>query len=661
MKPIKLEAVNFLSWVSLKYNFEDQVIALSGDNKTEEDQGGNGSGKSSLQQMIYYAYTGNSLRNVVDKKLIRRGESEAWVCLETYCPQRKEKLEIKRTISLKGSSKLSIKINDAPISFANVVDGNRFIIGWLAISPEDLKSYYIICKECYKSFFRASNTEKLALISRFINFSHIDKAKDVIATQVDALNALKRVSEKESDTLLGKRSVYEEQLITEKNRDLEKERKDRVAVYESRIEDLASEVETIDKSIEERNKNFSSLNQQVSQKEEILKLLENQRKDLPEVDSFKETLLELKTELASLKIKQNSYIERQEINATERGRVKQALQKVHVHLAGKITCPKCKYEFLTLKETSLEEELKKQKKLFEEDKQLAEKDVVFEKQLKEYEDIISEYIAAKNDVEEEEDKAKAKIRELENKIANAKAELNSVRLSMKSITERNNTALGLLEDRAKEIENLEKKINLIDEEIKETDTKPIEDKIAEMSRKISAEEKKIVEINEKIFEKNQWVNRFKDFKMYLAIEQIKNIQVQANLILQKEKSDLRLIIESFKKDSKGNVKEEITPYVFRDQAESFWYYSGGERARVEIALILAMQTLINATNPYGGLKLLYLDEITEGLSEEGLYNVIEALGFVQYPVLITTQVSNQNVKCAALKIEKVDGISRIVS
>lgn len=660
MKPINLEAKNFLSWAHLKYSFEDRVIALSGDNKTEEDQGGNGSGKSGIQQMIYYAYTGNNIRNVLDRKLVRRGTEEAWVLLETYCPQRKETLEIQRTIPIKGSSKLSLKINGNPVNFANVMDGNRFILEWLAISPEDLKSYYIICKECYKSFFRSSNTEKLALISRFINFSYIDETKDVINSQIDALNAKKRSYEQEKNILEGKLIVYSEQLEKELNRDLKKEREEKIASYEAKIHALADEVETIDKGIEERNQTYNELSRKAAEKEEFLKLLENKRKDLPDITSFQETIKELKDELFQLKESQNTYLNKQEINNHTRGKIKQELQKIHINLAGKITCPKCKHEFLTLKDTSLELELAKQKKLFKEDKDLAARDVEITNQLKEYEAVISDYIAAKNSVEEEEEEARDKIRGLENQISSATSDLSSVRLKMKSITERNENALTLLEDRAKEVENLEKKINQVDEEIKDIDTKFIEDKITEITGNIKVESDKITEITDQIFKKNQWINRFKEFKMYLAIEQIKNIQAQANTILQKERSDLRLIIESFKKDSKGNVKDEITPYVFREQAESFWYYSGGERARVEIALILAIQTMINATNRYGGLKLLYLDEITEGLSEEGLYNVIEALNFIQYPVLITTQVSNQNVKCAALKVEKVDGISRVV-
>lgn len=45
------------------------------------------------------------------------------------------------------------------------------------------------------------------------------------------------------------------------------------------------------------------------------------------------------------------------------------------------------------------------------------------------------------------------------------------------------------------------------------------------------------------------------------MEQIKNIQSAANDVLKKMKSDLRLMIEGFKRNANGTLKEEITPYV----------------------------------------------------------------------------------------------------
>ena len=159
----------------------------------------------------------------------------------------------------------------------------------------------------------------------------------------------------------------------------------------------------------------------------------------------------------------------------------------------------------------------------------------------------------------------------------------------------------------------------------------------------------------------EWIQNFKDFKMYLALEQIKNIQEIVNILLEKEGCDLRVVIEAYKKDARGNLKEEITPMVMRDDLESFWYYSGGERAKIEVATILAIQQMINLTNPYGGLEFLCIDEITEGLCQESLLSVVKAFNEYHFPIFLITHILNseylEDVKI--LKIVKENGISRI--
>lgn len=147
--------------------------------------------------------------------------------------------------------------------------------------------------------------------------------------------------------------------------------------------------------------------------------------------------------------------------------------------------------------------------------------------------------------------------------------------------------------------------------------------------------------------------------MYLALEQLKNIQLRANELLKLMGSDLRLIIEGFKKDAKGKIKDEITPYVFRDEIELFHYYSGGEQARVEIALILAIQQMINATKTYGGMNFLLVDEVLESCDPLGIENIIISMNFLKQPTIIITHVPKLNEDIEQIKIIKENGISRL--
>ena len=155
--------------------------------------------------------------------------------------------------------------------------------------------------------------------------------------------------------------------------------------------------------------------------------------------------------------------------------------------------------------------------------------------------------------------------------------------------------------------------------------------------------------------------RFKEFKMSLACEQLRIIQNFANLALQKQRSELLLSIEGFKRDSKGRIKSEITVSVINGEGEykSFWSFSGGERARIEVALIQAIQEMINGTNEWGGLHFLTIDEVLEGTDPLGLALLLESLEGVGYPVYVISHVMNIRAGVRTLTVVKENGYSYI--
>lgn len=658
MKLVKIHIENFGPIQNADYNFEDGVTALVGINKTEPEQGSNGAAKSTISQAIYYALTSNNLRGSVDKKLIRRGTDKAIVCLDLICPIRQEAITIRRELPLKGSSKLSITKNDEVVEIATVKDGNDWILNWLQISAEDLKSYYIVCKEYYKSFFKSSNTEKLALISRFINFSFIDKSKDIIQKKITKLSVEKRDKEDDMRIIQGRLNVYEEQLIKEENRNIEEEKKEKISSYQKKIESAkesykqySDKILSNKQLIKEEEEMLNIHKESLSKKEKELskystKDLEQQideiNKDFEEITKEKNEISKKLSEFA--KLKRHYSIQSATLDSL---------------LEGSIECPKCKHKFILGEKRSvkdIERELDEIEQLSLKNSKKEEKEKEKEKEL---DDITKECKAIQEEIQE-------KIRSINNQSSLIRREKRSLEdqidASESRIRKLTFDNKRILEEQSHieiSIKDFEDRIKEIKKEKIEIDTTPIEKNIELCSKEYSKIEKEVGELDREIFNRNEWINRFKEFKMYLASEQIKHIQNKANLILERENSDLRLLIEAFKLDSKGNTKDEITPYILRDDAESFWYYSGGERGRVEIATILAIQEMINSTNPYGGLDFLSIDEVTEGLSEQSLYDVIEAMSFIKFPILITTHILNQNAKCKILKLVKENGISRI--
>lgn len=639
---------------------EQQCITVSGEDGMFITNNYIPTHNSSMQQAVYFAITGNNYRSSVDKKLIRRGEKEAKVLLDIECPIRKETLSIERILPLKGSSKLNVSLNGKPVELATVKDGNNYILSWIAISPEDLKSYFLICKEYYKSFFKSSNTDKLALISRFINYDFLDGAKDIIQKELDILSSQKLAIQSKKDRAEGSIDALKQVIEDAVNFDFEADKLFRIEKRESMIKSLKEEIDSFRYEIGRADKSIKENNSALEELEALLKEEEKKKDQLPSTKEIQEVIESVKKELGETKANQNEVLEMKEELSKIHDELKVSLRKVLVNLSGAITCPKCKHKFLTLKDTTLEQEEKKKAKIGKQEKEVVSEMEALDESLKEYEDLISSFIQIKNEQEDEIDKIRQSAQEINTSIYKINDDIESIKSTISSLERKKKILSEKIESNLIDIKNNEKQIKEIKKEkATKVDVSSQEKQIEDTMLSIAGYDKELSDLDALLFKKKEWIGRFKSFKMYLALEQLKNIQSRANNILKAENSDLRILIEGFKTKADGDIKEEITPYVVRDEAENFWYYSGGERARVEIALIIAIQNMINETNRWGGLQFLSIDEITEGLSKESLYDVIEALEFIQYPILVTTHISNENAKCKTLKIIKENGVSRI--
>ena len=664
MYPTRIVLKNFGPFESIDYDFQQEAIAVIGENRTQDDQLSNGSGKSFLEQGLFYGIYGVNLRDKQDKKLIRKGFDTAYICVFIYCPIRRQTLKIERELRTKGSSVLAIYLiseNDEieKVQFATVLDGNRYIANWVEISAEDAKSYYIVSKGNYNSFFRSSNTEKLALISRFINFSMLDKTKSIIDDKVLVLNEEKQVLDRSKASYEGKLSVYQEQLQEILDSNPEEEQLQEIKKAEDYIEDVKKAIESNELRISKEQQSALGLKHSLS---ELEKLRTKVSEELSNIDTsnfdaiYKEIdedvdvcRQEKRTKENSLNVIQNRIVD-----------IKRIINKIEVLLSGIIVCPNCQHEFF-LKTDKTVQEIKKQKEVAEiELNKESEEKKIAEKSIEELDSVLDEYMSLKSQTDKEFDEVANQQRSLKKKILELEHNIGGLDQQIKSKE-------NLVKTLQNEIENGENLISLkltYIKDLKNTkvvkkSTDEIENTIKETEHLIDDQCKKITNKNDEIFKIQRWTQRFKDFKMYLAMEQLKNIQSRANEILKSMGSDLRLMIEGFKVDAKGKVKEEITPYVFRDEMESFFYYSGGEQARTEIALILAIQQMINATKQYGGMQFLLVDEILESADSLGIENIISSIKFLKQSSIIVTHVPKINEEISQIRIIKENGISRL--
>lgn len=155
---------------------------------------------------------------------------------------------------------------------------------------------------------------------------------------------------------------------------------------------------------------------------------------------------------------------------------------------------------------------------------------------------------------------------------------------------------------------------------------------------------------------------FMQFKSYLANTKIAALGAMMNQVLADLGSDLRVNLSGYTTLKNGTVREKISVTIVRDglDAGSFGKFSEGERARVNLASIVAMQRLVNGNCDVGkGLDLICLDELLDSMDGDGLSSVFSSLNKLGITALIVSHGFVAENYQHKLLIEKKNGESRI--
>lgn len=155
---------------------------------------------------------------------------------------------------------------------------------------------------------------------------------------------------------------------------------------------------------------------------------------------------------------------------------------------------------------------------------------------------------------------------------------------------------------------------------------------------------------------------FSQFKSYLANTKIAALAQVTNEFLEGIGSDIRLQLSGFTTLKSGKVREKISVSLLRSGMDcgSFDKFSEGEKCRVNLATILAMQKLVNG-NCEGdkGLDLIVLDEILSPVDEDGLASMFGALNKSGITALVVSHGNISESYPYKLIINKQDGKSYI--
>jgi len=613
-----IQIVNFMSHVDTTVRLQNGVATMiCGENKSDEGQESNGSGKSAILEGIAVALLGEPLRDVSMKELVRNEEGETHILANIPNSFDNSVFTIQRKIySNTKSSELILLINGEPIeTMTSVNHGNKMILERLGISKEDLLNYFIISKDNYTSFFNMTDGFKKKTISRFANSDLIDPAFDLVKADISEVESKITEIDLKISSSNGSIEAMNNLIETEQGEeDWENERNGRIA----------------DKEQEKSRQMIQLKELDTKEIEGLIKTTKEGLKGLTEADEEAINKLIKEIEECDTNIREFE---------AEESEVSRSIKRITNSLMGLITCPKCKHEFLPEGEIDVEAERKKA-----ENGKLDLAD-------------IQEDIKNEREIKEEVKADKAKLEKDQDEINRINREVNRLETQVENINNKRSTYESKIEAIEAEIENIKaekytSKIGEYKEKIKgykadirkyETERKSIETKSGDYEGKLVLLQK---------------------FKTYLANKAIGSIEYNINQFLSKMGSKIALRIEGYSMTTKGKINERISSHITKsgEEAGSLGKLSSGEKGRIVVGEILTFQQLINDNCGAGkGLDLTYLDEIIESVDSEGISGTMKSLNSVNKTIAVVTHATYNDAYDNTIVIEKVNDISKIKS
>lgn len=672
--PLNLYIKDFLSFKEETIVFnQNETTCIMGRNLTEDSQDSNGSGKSAFQSAIEFTYTGTVSRKITKSKIIRRGCKEAVIVHEAFNTIKQEYLRIERIIPLKGSETISIYLfkdqnnwdkEKDKVSIATTNDANKWIERYAGIDKSDLSNYFFPNELTYTSFFNLSDTKAKELISRFSNADIVDSVFSEVKLRSDS--KADEIIKKERELLKIEGSLEKSQSDLEKEleKDFEKEKSDEIEKRCASIGDCNNKIKENGSKIDEISHSLSHFNNNIIEGrkaslnvfKQYLEQYRGSSKDFEgEYKKINEEINKIQQNIdKSDKLKRDV---RSDISSVEVD-----INKMRVVLSGKITCPKCSYEFNPNSNITVEEANKKLKSFQDELSSFKDDLVSIENLQKKYEESKLSTKDKTKEIDEEQRKFERQdkkiwkvIKLIASSIDNFTSKIDSYNRQLSELDKDNKFQKEMIVKYEEQIETIKKseKDDKREKEIRK-DIKNFNDQIEQLNEEINV----LTQEQESI---NEWNINFKLFKSYLANKKLKIIQDMINKYLQEMRCDYRLKLEGFKTLANGETREKITPYIFKDgEICDYGEFSKGERARIDFATLLTLQTLVNDSCETGGLQFIAMDETFEGLDVSGLSSILRSAKNTKKTVYITSHITNESIHENVMMIEKVNGISRIV-
>lgn len=442
-----------------------------------------------------------------------------------------------------------------------------------------------------------------------------------------------------------------------------------------RIEEKENQIPALEKELEQITSGMKIIQKEIKSLETENDVLRKKHKEFEakypgQIKKYEESILSQQEEIASLEEAIH------QISKTKRD-LNTAIEEIKTKLAGTIACPKCSHKFL-LSDNKFDVD-KAGETLEQSQKEVVRLNLEVNTKtakISEYETLILANKTGKSRLMSDNNNWLDKLNEAQGKISRAMSKINDLNLKQQRVS----SEIALAQN---ELESIRKKIfdeayNLLDDafsskerlikqlegdieaakgsietlqstikELKESSEAEIIEtlraSLKEFTKKSSEAISEKSKIESKLNTLKEQEQRFVEFKTYLANTKIEALSKITNEFLESIGSDIRIKFSGYTILKSGKLRDKISISIIRDGIDcgSFGKFSEGEKARVNLANILAMHKLINVNcDDNKGLDLLVLDEILEAVDENGLANMFSALNDIGTTAIV---VSHGNV------------------
>ena len=604
-----IDIENFRSIERAFVELENQgTVIVKGVNEYEDKATSNGSGKSSVFEAIIFALfeeTSSGEKDVANR-IIDNGYS---ITLKFEVDN--DKYIINRQCSKNGKTSVVVNKNGLDISARNKTDTNKIILQILGINKAIFLDSVFLSQNANTNLASLTPTarkERLEILTNtdfmINNFKEKLKEKqteyeaECVSNQlkINKLNGNKETNLKQQADLQLKINEAKQELERLKQLGNIQEIDEQINLKEN------VEMSTFDKQIEETDKMIQDKEQEI---EDLRKLGEENLNKKDELDKQKQEKLNEWN-----KVDKEIQTRQQTIQFTEQDNKR--LDKEIDKIRKSDKCPTCGRKY----DDANEEHIQKAIQELEDAKQENNKQIENIKQEIEY------HITQKNQIEEDGKKQAIEITKVSAEIEEHRSKVNEKELERRSLNNKKQEILDSKNRCQKEIDTLKSK----KEQILKTQTGNIEE-FEEMIKKIVSDieiiDAQLQEAEDLYNKNNDYVSVVKnsiqlvtkEFRTYLlqnSLQYLNKLLAQYSSQLFSNETDVIRIEED---DTKLNIKLGNATY------ESL---SGGEKTRVNIALLLAQKSLANIIGNIS-CNIIILDEILGYCDSQAEENVINLL------------------------------------